>query len=102
MPIDPRAVAKMARDYTAAWNSKSAEAVASFNAADGQIFINRGNPWKGRSEGVSRLVRHPTTTPDRSRAAEANPTGARLKTARNSVSRSKRRQRRSQSIIKLR
>ena len=28
--IDVRAVAKMAADYTAAWNSKSAEAVASF------------------------------------------------------------------------
>lgn len=28
--IDVRFVAKMAADYTAAWNSKSAEAVASF------------------------------------------------------------------------
>ncbi len=32
MPIDPEAVARMAQDYTAAWNSKSPEAVASFYA----------------------------------------------------------------------
>ena len=38
--IDPDAVAKMAADYTAAWNSKSAEAVASFYAEDGEIIIN--------------------------------------------------------------
>jgi len=49
MPIDPRAVAKMAQDYTQAWNSKSVEAVASHYAEDGQIIINRGEPWKGRS-----------------------------------------------------
>ena len=49
MPINPSAVAMMAKDYTAAWNSKSPKAVASFYAEDGQIIINRGNPWKGRS-----------------------------------------------------
>ncbi len=49
MPIDPNAVAKMAQDYTAAWNSKSAAAVASHYAENGQIIINRGEPWKGRS-----------------------------------------------------
>ena len=49
MPIDPTAVAKMAQDYTAAWNSKSAAAVASHYAENGQIIINRGEPWKGRS-----------------------------------------------------
>lgn len=49
MSIDPKAVAKMANDYTAAWNSKSAEAVASFYAEDGQIVINRGEPWLGRA-----------------------------------------------------
>jgi uncharacterized protein (TIGR02246 family) len=47
--IDPDAVAKMATDYTAAWNSKSAEAVASFFAEDGEIIINNGDPWTGRS-----------------------------------------------------
>lgn len=46
--IDPREVEKLAADYTAAWNSKSAEAVASFYADDGEIVINRGEPWTGR------------------------------------------------------
>ncbi|WP_029040660.1 nuclear transport factor 2 family protein [Cucumibacter marinus] len=43
------AIEKMAADYTAAWNSGSAEAVASFYAEDGDIIINRGDPWNGRS-----------------------------------------------------
>ncbi len=47
--IDPDAVAEMAADYTAAWNSKSAEAVASFYAEDGEIIINSGDPWVGRA-----------------------------------------------------
>jgi|TARA_R110002049_G_scaffold41616_4_gene125078 uncharacterized protein (TIGR02246 family) len=38
----------MAKDYTAAWNSGSADAVASFYAPDGEIVINRGDPWSGR------------------------------------------------------
>lgn len=47
--IDPTEVARMAADYTAAWNSKSAEAVASFYAKDGEIISNKGDPWTGRS-----------------------------------------------------
>jgi uncharacterized protein (TIGR02246 family) len=47
--IDPDAVAKIANDYTAAWNSNSAAAVASFYAEDGEIIINNGDPWTGRS-----------------------------------------------------
>ena len=47
--IDVRAMAKMAAGYTAAWNSKSAEAVASFYAEDGEIIINNGDPWTGQS-----------------------------------------------------
>lgn len=47
--IDPKAVAEMAARYTDAWNSKSAAAVASFYAEDGEIVINRGEPWSGRS-----------------------------------------------------
>ena len=50
MAITPETVAAMARDYTAAWNSKSAEAVASFYAEDGEIVINRGDPWTGRAK----------------------------------------------------
>ena len=47
--IDPKKVEQMAADYKAAWNSKSAEAVASFFAPDGEIIINRGEPWSGRA-----------------------------------------------------
>jgi uncharacterized protein (TIGR02246 family) len=47
--IDPKDVERMAADYTAAWNSKSAEAVASFYAPEGEIVINHGDPWTGRS-----------------------------------------------------
>jgi uncharacterized protein (TIGR02246 family) len=47
--MSPEDVAKMAADYTAAWNSKSAEAVASFYALNGEIVINRGDPWQGRA-----------------------------------------------------
>jgi uncharacterized protein (TIGR02246 family) len=47
--IDPDAAAKRANDYTAAWNSKSTAAVASFYAEDGEIIINNGDPWTGRS-----------------------------------------------------
>ncbi|MCB1334299.1 MAG: nuclear transport factor 2 family protein [Roseivivax sp.] len=47
--MDPKKVAQMAADYTAAWNSKSAEAVASFYADNGEIIINRGEPWTGRA-----------------------------------------------------
>lgn len=47
--FDPKIITALAADYTAAWNSKSAEAVASFYAPDGEIIINRGEPWKGRA-----------------------------------------------------
>lgn len=49
MTVSTKAVTKMAREYTEAWNSKSAEAVASFYAEDGEIIINREEPWTGRS-----------------------------------------------------
>jgi uncharacterized protein (TIGR02246 family) len=41
-------IAKIAADYTAAWNTKSADAVAAFYAEDGEIAINFGEPWSGR------------------------------------------------------
>lgn len=47
--ITLESVAQMAKEYTAAWNSKSAKAVASFYADDGEIIINRGEPWSGRA-----------------------------------------------------
>jgi uncharacterized protein (TIGR02246 family) len=44
-----RDIAAIAAEYTAAWNSGSAEAVASFYAEAGSIVINRGTPWQGRA-----------------------------------------------------
>jgi uncharacterized protein (TIGR02246 family) len=46
---------QIADDYTAAWNSGSAEAVAGFFAPDGRIVINRGEPWEGRT-GVAQMA----------------------------------------------
>ena len=48
-------IAAVAADYTAAWNSGSAEAVASFYAEDGGIVINRGTPWEVR-DGVAAMA----------------------------------------------
>jgi uncharacterized protein (TIGR02246 family) len=48
MAIDHDAASRLAEAYTAAWNSGSPEAVATFFAPQGQITINRGSPWVGR------------------------------------------------------
>ncbi len=48
-------IAQIAAAYTAAWNSGSAEAVATFYAPDGTIVINRGTPWEGRA-GVAAMA----------------------------------------------
>lgn len=55
MGIDPQRFKEIAEAYTAAWNTGSPEAVASFYAEDGAIVINRGDPWKGRS-GVAEMA----------------------------------------------
>ena len=55
MTVDREKLGKMAAAYTAAWNSGSPDAVASFYAADGRIVINRGRPWVGR-KGVSDMA----------------------------------------------
>ncbi|RIJ32958.1 nuclear transport factor 2 family protein [Henriciella mobilis] len=52
---DKGRIARLADEYTAAWNSGSAEAVASFYAEDGEIIINRGEPWQGRA-GVAEMA----------------------------------------------
>lgn len=49
MPEHQASIEKIAAEYTAAWNSGSAKAVASFYAEDGQIVINRGTPWEGHA-----------------------------------------------------
>ena len=55
MAIDHQAMRAAADAYTAAWNSGSPGAVASFYAPDGRIVINRGDPWEGQ-EGVARMA----------------------------------------------
>lgn len=45
--VDLAILTEIAENYTAAWNSKSVEAVASFYALDGEIIINNGAPWRG-------------------------------------------------------
>jgi uncharacterized protein (TIGR02246 family) len=55
MTVDPNAVRAMAAAYTAAWNSGSPQAVASFYAPDGNIVINRGEPWVGR-KGIAEMA----------------------------------------------
>ncbi|MEQ9005963.1 MAG: SgcJ/EcaC family oxidoreductase [Pseudomonadales bacterium] len=52
MTHDHTRIKELAAAYTAAWNSGSPDAVASFYAPDGQIVINRGEPSVGR-KGVS-------------------------------------------------
>ncbi|MGB3279404.1 MAG: nuclear transport factor 2 family protein [Pseudorhodobacter sp.] len=49
MTLTLQAVTEMARSYTAAWNSLTASAVAAFYAEDGEIIINNGDPWSGRT-----------------------------------------------------
>ena len=55
MSFDPRNVARLAEAYTAAWNSGSPQNVAAHFAEDGEIVINRGTPWRGRS-GVAEMA----------------------------------------------
>lgn len=49
MPISHEQAVALGAAYTAAWNSKNPEAVASFFAENGQIVINRGTPWINRA-----------------------------------------------------
>ena len=55
MPVTPEQAARLAADYTAAWNTGSAEAVAAFFSEQGQIIINDGEPWLGRA-GVAQMA----------------------------------------------
>jgi len=55
MTVDRERLGKMAAAYTAAWNSGSPDAVASFYAPDGRMVINRGRPWGGR-KGISEMA----------------------------------------------
>ncbi len=53
--MDQTKAEDIAAAYTAAWNSRSPEAVASFFAEECHFIINRGEPWTGRS-GVAEMA----------------------------------------------
>ena len=55
MSFDPRDIEKLADEYTAAWNTGSPQSVAGYFAEDGEISINRGTPWRGRS-GIAEMA----------------------------------------------
>ena len=55
MTRDQENVIALAAAYTAAWNSGSTQAVASFFAVEGSIVINGGQPWIGR-KGVADMA----------------------------------------------
>ncbi len=55
MKVDYESVKGLAAAYTEAWNSGSPEAVAAFYSTNGQIVINRGDPWNGR-KGVADMA----------------------------------------------
>lgn len=55
MRISQETAARLAADYTAAWNTGRPEAVAGFFAQAGGIVINAGSPWEGRS-GVAAMA----------------------------------------------
>lgn len=48
MPLNPAAIRKMAKAYTEAWCSRSAETVASFFEEGATSIINAGTPTLGR------------------------------------------------------
>ncbi|MGL4236848.1 ester cyclase [Tabrizicola sp.] len=55
MAISGEAAARLARDYTSAWNTGVPGSVAAFFAEGGGIVINRGSPWEGRA-GVAAMA----------------------------------------------
>ena len=71
MPHSPNTIADMARAYTAAWNSKSPEAVAAFYAPGGEIVINRGDPWQGRARVAEMAAGFFADVPDLSLSCDA-------------------------------
>ena len=64
MRFEPKSIAELAWGYTAAWNSKSADNVASYFAEDGEIVINRGEPWRGRRRVAEMAVGFFADVPD--------------------------------------
>ncbi len=55
MTVSDSDAQRLAKGYTAAWNTGKPENVAGFFAPSGGIVINRGTPWTGR-EGVAAMA----------------------------------------------
>ena len=55
MSFSPKDIENLADAYTAAWNTGSPQKVARFFADDGEIVINRSEPWRGRS-GIAEMA----------------------------------------------
>ena len=55
MSFDRKAIESLAAAYTSAWNSGSPQRVAGHFAENGEIVINRGTPWRGRS-GIAEMA----------------------------------------------
>jgi len=49
MSFETRDIEQLAQAYTAAWNTGKPHSVAGYFAENGEIVINRGAPWRGRS-----------------------------------------------------
>jgi uncharacterized protein (TIGR02246 family) len=73
MPIDTATARAVADAYTAAWNSGSPKAVASFYAADGGIVINRGTPWENRAGVTAMAAGFFADVPDLTLTCDAQP-----------------------------
>jgi uncharacterized protein (TIGR02246 family) len=55
MTFDRKAVESLAESYTSAWNTGSPQNVAEHFAVSGEIAINRGKTWRGRT-GVAEMA----------------------------------------------
>ena len=55
MTVSLEQATELARAYTAAWNTGKPDAVAGFFTPEGQIIINDGEPWLGRT-GVAQMA----------------------------------------------
>ncbi len=49
MPLNPEEIQRLAEGYTAAWCSRSAEAVGAYFSEDARSIINDGEPSVGRA-----------------------------------------------------
>lgn len=55
MSLDRKSIESLATEYTAAWNTGSPQNVAAYFAENGEIVINRGPPWRGRT-GIAEMA----------------------------------------------